>query len=181
MLRSNCLWPRAVAALICLVAVACSSTPSSSQSISSQKTEGAYRLSFRLPKTEWRVDEPISGEAELALVAGEEAIVSGSGENIFGFEFAREGGPTITPVWPASCGDYAVRSDSPLVFPIEKSGTVDPDYPNAPIMRRWMTDPLIYLPAGNWRITAIALFHEGPECGGGQLVVRLPLEIRVAE
>lgn len=142
---------------------------------------GPYVLSFTLPKRQWHVSEAIVGEAQVRPLGTAERVVSGPGEVIFGFEFAAEGGLTIRPVWPASCKAHVVRADAPLSTGILKSGGVNPLDPNAEAIRNFLRDPVLQLPAGTWRITAIADISEGPECEQPRSVVRLPVDIEVVD
>lgn len=166
--------------VVSLASLACGSQPVPSP-LMVQETDGAYTLSFTISKRTWRPGEPVQGQVSFAISDGGQAAVSGSGENFVGFEFARDGGPTITPAWPASCRTHVIDPIRPLVFPIQKSGQVDPSNPNAHLLRKWLTDPLVQLPAGRWRITAIAVFHDAEECAGAERTVRLPLDIEVVE
>jgi len=169
------------ATLLCLSVSACGPTSSVGEPVSVTRMDGGYSLTFTVAKASWHVSEVVEGNATISVVNGHDTAISGAGENVFGFEFSRIGGPMFQPVWPASCKSYLIRPDQPLVFAIEKSGTIDPMEPNAPYYREFFRDPLIRLPAGEWRITAIAQIHDGPECAGASRLVRLPIDLRVTE
>lgn len=159
----------------------CGPTSSPGQPVSVTRTDGVYSLTFTVAKASWDVSEVIVGTATISVVDGHDAAISGAGENVFGFEFSRVGGPRFQPVWPASCKSYLISPDQPLVFAIEKSGTIDPLDPNAPYYREFFRDPQIRLPAGEWRVTAVAQIHDGPDCAGAGRLVRLPIDLRVTE
>lgn len=168
------------ALVLCALVTACGPSALTVEPVVVARTEGNYRLTFTVPKAAWHVSETIVGEATIGIIDGDEAVISGA-ENVFGFELARVGGPVFRPVWPASCKAHVIRSDRPLSFSIEKSGTIDPLDPNAQFYREFLTDPEIRLPAGEWRITAIAQMHEGAECEGASRLVRLPIDVKVTE
>ncbi|MGH2512029.1 MAG: hypothetical protein ACRDGQ_05020 [Candidatus Limnocylindrales bacterium] len=142
--------------------------------------QGQFRLTFDLPQTDWRTTDAISGRAVLSLESsggasgagpGEgsgEFDVGGSGEGLIGFEFEEVGGRhrLVEPATTADCHGYQLAVDRPIASEITKSGGYSATDPNAAFYASFLADPEVHLPAGDWKITAIASFVEGEHCDG---------------
>lgn len=156
--------------------VASASPPNSTPSPFAPHAEdlqGPFRLAFDVPKATWTSDEAIVGIATLALVKGSSVELSGSAGLLHGFEFTEVNGSRhVGPVWTLECGAYRLESGKPITKPITKSGGYTPDQPDADFYREFLKDPVVRLPAGDWTITAIAEFTEGPGCSGQRYTMR---------
>lgn len=144
--------------------------------------EGPYRLTFVVANTILAANEPIEGEAQLELRLGELAKLSGSGGGPLAFEFVEVAGDRrVIPAWTADCAVHELRAGQPMTSAIKKSGSWSDDGPNADFYRAFFQGPDVRLPAGDWEITAIALFAEGLGCGGRSQELRTPIRVTVVE
>ncbi len=66
----------------------------------------------------------------------------------------------------ADCAPYRLEAGQPLASGIKKSGAFSDDDPEAAFTRAFLGDPVVSLPAGDWRITAGASLVEGEGCSG---------------
>ena len=138
-----------------------SSAPSVTLSSKAQSTSDPFRLTFELPKDTWTAGEKISGLATLSVTGPKGVDVGRSGGGFFGFEFADTAGiHDIQPVWTADCDGDRIEPGKPVTSPIKKTGGFSADDPDASFERAFLNDPIIELPAGDWRISAMASFVE---------------------
>jgi hypothetical protein len=166
--------PAVVLVVIGLLAGSCGSSPSTSPTPTpetvpghAEAVDGRFRLTFDLPKTTWSVADAIAGTATLALLGGGSVELGGSGQGLFGFAFDEIGGRRhMVPAWTADCRPYRLEAGQPMTSAILKSGGFAGDDPEAAFYRAFFQDPLLHLPAGQWRITAVASFLEGRDCSG---------------
>jgi hypothetical protein len=132
-----------------------------------------------LPKTIWRTTEEVTGKATLALVTPTSMTVWGSGSGILGFGFAQVGGDkNVGWIRTADCGPRQLEASTPLVSPITKTPSYSESAPPTDFYRVFGTDPLIHLPAGDWRISAVTDFTEDG-CGGTRHELQAALVIHV--
>jgi hypothetical protein len=68
-----------------------------------------------------------------------------------------------------------------MVSPIKKSGGYSDSQPDAAFYRAFFADPLVRLPAGEWDITAIAVFTEGLGCQGVSHSMSATIRVVVTE
>jgi hypothetical protein len=130
-------------------------------------SQGPFQLVFELPRNTWRTDEAVDGLATLALVNGGRVDLGGSGGGLLAFEFVEvNGSRRVEPVSTSDCAPYRLGRGTPITSSIKKSGGFTAEDPNANFYRAFLTDPTVRLPAGDWRITAIATFIEGKGCRG---------------
>lgn len=87
----------------------------------------------------------------------------------------------MEPVWTADCAKHSLAADRPMVSAITKSGGWSDDQPDAQFYRDFFTDPVVRLPAGEWDITAIAMFVEGEGCGGASHDLRATVRVRITD
>lgn len=147
------------------------------------RTEAArdgFRLVFEMDSTTVPAGAPIRGWATLELVETEtrvvDVVVPANGP--FGFRLQEVGGPRQEdPLWATECDyNYGLGPASPLLAPLRKSGWFDPSDPDADL-REFLEGREMVLPAGEWDITAVALFDRGFDCDGPEQ--RLEATIRV--
>jgi len=142
--------------------------------------QGDFALTFTLPRTTWQVGEAIEGTAALASTVDHIVRVGGSGDGLLGFEYAELGGPRdIQPFWTLACGPYDLRPGAPITSSLTKTGSWDPNGPDADFYRDFFADPAVRLPAGMWDITAAASFVEGTKCDGAVHDMRATVRIEV--
>lgn len=144
-----------------------------------QDTDDHFRLVFELPKTTWRTTEEVTGAATLTLVTPTSMTVWGSGAGILGFDFAEVGGDkNVGWIRTADCAPHQFEASTPLVSPIRKTASYSESAPATDFYRVFGTDPLIHLPAGDWRISAVTDFTEDG-CGGTLHELQAALVIHV--
>lgn len=142
--------------------------------------QAPYLLALELPADTWRADGPITGMATLALVQGDGVDIGGAGGGLISFEFASvDGTHRVEPISDAACAPYRLEPGRPVVSPIRKSGGFYPEQPDVEFNRAFLTGPDIRLPAGDWKITAVATFIEGQGCGGASRTIRATVTIHV--
>jgi hypothetical protein len=155
-------------------------TPGAPDEGRAEDTEPPFQLIFTLPRTTWSVDEEIHGEARLRLLQDGVIQLGGSSGGLIGYAFAEVGGRRqIEPAWTSDCAPHELAAGRPIVSSIVKSGGYSPDDPDADFYRRFLADPLVRLPAGDWEITAIASFIEGADCSGDSHALRATIRVRV--
>ena len=79
----------------------------------------------------------------------------------------------------ADCAPYRLEPGRPLTSAITKSGGYSADDPNAAFYRAFLADPVVSLPAGDWRITAGASLVEGEGCSGASRNLSAPITVHV--
>ena len=141
--------------------------------------DGRFELRFTVDRTTLRTGDNITGTAELWLRAGSSGALSGPSE-LFGFEFAEVGGEHrgVAPVSTTDCSPHQVGSDTPLTSPIVKSGATTGGVHDE-FISEFLRGREIYLPAGDWDITAIAGFFDGRSCSGQRYGIRATVRVRV--
>jgi uncharacterized protein YndB with AHSA1/START domain len=164
-----------------LIAMAETATPPVKRpAVRAEDTEDGFRLVFEMDSTTVPAGAPIRGWATLELVETEtrvvDLVVPANGP--FGFRLQEVGGPRQEePFWSSECDyNYGLGPASPLLSPLGRSGWFDPTDPDADL-RRFLEGRDVVLPAGEWDITAVALFYRGFNCDGREQ--RLEATIRV--
>jgi hypothetical protein len=178
---------RSLTLIVCLVVGACgaspaapTSAPGSDAAQRAEDLEGSYRLVFELERGTWKAGEPIDGLATLALLDQEAVDVGGSGSGLFGFGFEEVGGRRrLGPASTADCVTYRLDRATPRTSNIKKAVGFSADEPDADFYRTFISDPLLRLPVGDWRITAVAQFIEGVSCGGASRSLIAPILVHV--
>ncbi len=154
--------------------------PSLAVSARAEDTQGSFHLVFELPKATWSAGETITGLATLSVVGAKGVDLGGSGVGLIGFAFADVAGThDVQPMWTADCRPYRLDPGSPITSPIMKSGGYAADQPDASFDRAFLTDPVISLPAGDWKITAVADFIEKKDCSGQSHIMPATVVVHV--
>jgi hypothetical protein len=177
----------ALAAL--LVASGCGTSPSPSGSaagpIGGRTVDGLFVLELVVGKAVYAAGEPIEAAATLRYGGPEGAIEAyGSGGGLIGFGVEHlDGQLGMGPGFEADCATHQLRPSVTERF--SKSGGFSPDDPHADWIRAYFADPLLRLPAGSWRVFAVADFMATPGqpglgCSGEQhsLTVDVRIEVR---
>lgn len=149
--------------------------------IEASMVDGAYRLDFRLDKSDWSPTEAIQGTATLSYTGKESVTVGTAGDGPIGFSYTEVGGSrAISPVWAQSCVHRELAADKPISTGLTKSGGWIGEDPNASFYASFLqSGPAVYLPVGDWQITAIAQFDEG-DCGGTSHGLHASLTVHVS-
>ena len=143
--------------------------------------QGPYRLTFQMPSTEWHTTDAISATATLEFTGTGSVDYGSSGSGPFAFAFEEIGGSRQMG-WSMTtdCLTQHLDAGAPISSGIIKTVSwTDPD-PNADFYRSFYADPLVHLPAGDWKITAVARFVEGAGCSGQSYTLNAPITIHVS-
>ncbi len=143
--------------------------------------QGAFQLTFELPRTTYRAGEAIEGQATLGVVGGSAVAFGSSGGGPFVFDVAEVGGlRRVGGAMTADCAPYRLEPGRPMVSAIIKSGGYSADDPEAAFAQAFLDgNPVVSLPAGDWRITAGASLVEGEGCSGASRSLAAPIVIHV--
>jgi hypothetical protein len=181
--------PFAVAGLafgLVLGACAGPTPPSSAASLpagpaqSASDIQGPFRLTFELPRTTFRAGEAIEGRAALGVIGGAAVAFGSSGGGPFVFSFAEiNGRRSMGGAMTADCAPYRLEPVRPMTSGITKSGGFSNDDPEAAFYRAFLSNPIVSLPAGDWRITAGASLVEGEGCSGASRNLAAPIVVHV--
>ncbi len=154
----------AVLAFAVVAATACSPTPTP---VVASARDGPFSLELRAPYPRWRAGQPIDVSIRLAYDGpGSEVTVHGSGSGLVLPSLRQlDGRLNMGAVGQADCVPYTLqRGQNEIDF--AHSIAFPGDDPDAAIYEAYSADPLLHLPAGTWRITAMAGFNEEQGCGG---------------
>jgi hypothetical protein len=142
--------------------------------------QGAFELSFELPRTTFRAGEAIDGRAALGVVGGAPVAFGSSGGGPFVFEFTEINGRRhVSGAMTADCAPYRLDPGRPMTSAITKSGGFSDDDPDAAFYRAFLNDTPVSLPAGDWRITAGAVLVEGEGCSGASRNLAAPIVLHI--
>ena len=141
--------------------------------VSSQTTEGDFRLELRVSQERYRAGQPIVADATLSYLGDVETVrLFGSGTGILGTTVRQLDGP-IDPGGASTtdCVAYEIGPGAPIRTSFGKSGGFDADDPLAEFYEAYFRDPLLRLPPGRWEVSAWAGFTVGgDDCGAGPSV-----------
>jgi hypothetical protein len=144
--------------------------------------DGDYMLVITSPQATWGAGDAIELEATLNYSGGQpEVTLTGSGSGVLFFSVDElDGDRSMDAAWHDDCKPYTFGPGDPISSPYRKSGGFTDEDPNAAFYRAYFRDPVFRLPPGAWKVTAIARFGIGAECGGGrQVMLQAPLTIDV--
>jgi hypothetical protein len=104
---------------------------------------------------------------------------SGSGVVSFGLR-QLDGDIALGGAMTADCAVHEFDRLTPVAIPFRKSGGFSEDDPNADFYRAFFADPILRLPAGRWRVSAIASgFLEPCEMTAPKLEIALEADVLV--
>lgn len=174
---------RALILLVALILGACDSGPAATMSapIAASDLSGRFALSFTIEHGTVRPSDVVVGAATLTLVGPGGATISGPSPFV-GFEFTEVGGShrQVGFATDAVCEPHRVTSNSPIVTPITKpAGAGIPAGPDGDWYRKFLADPLLHLPAGDWDVTASSTLFDASGCSGAPVNLRVTLRVHV--
>jgi hypothetical protein len=170
---------------LCLVLAACGPSqptpaPSAQPGARAAQLQAPYLVTLELPRDTWKAGEPITGAATLSLVQGADADVGGAGGGLLAFEYASvDGVHHVEPVSDAACATYHLVGGVPMTTQLSHSGAFYPEQPDFEFNRAFITAPDVRLPAGDWKITAIASFVEGQGCSGASRTIKATVTVHI--
>jgi hypothetical protein len=177
---------RLIAFALCLIVAGCSPSAATSppaptsSGIHVAHLQAPYLLELELPRETWTTAETIEGLATLTLVQGSGVDLSGSGNGLLFFDYASvDGMHHVEPAMTLDCKAYRLEAGKPMTSPLTKSGGFYPEQPDFEFNRAFLTAPTVRLPAGDWKITAVASFIEGQGCTGQSRTLRATVVIHV--
>ena len=177
------MWTRAARAatwiLLAATTVGCAGP---SRELRAVAHDGDYTLVITSPGATWAAADPIELEATLTYYGSQpEATLTGSGSGVLLFTVEElDGDRPMDAAWHDDCRTYTIGPHDPIASTYRKSGGFTDEDPNAAFYRAYFRDPVFRLPPGAWKITALARFRTGAECGGGRAVMlEAPLTITV--
>jgi hypothetical protein len=159
-----------------------SATPSATSIATGPAAEvvrDAFRLTIAVSSATYRVDEPIEVRTVLAYAGPAPSIeVGGSGSGLVGFSLQQLDGPiAVDAAGTSDCAPWTLKRGDNLI-PFQKSGGYSADDPQADFFARYLNDPQLRLPAGTWRITALASLAR-PGCDGGGVNLSAAVDVTV--
>jgi hypothetical protein len=164
--------------LLAAITVGCS-RPAELRAVAHQ---GDFTLVSASPRATWTAADAIEIGAVLTYSGPLQQVTltaSGSGVIFFSVE-ELTGDRHMDAAWHLDCRTYTIGPRDPIRSPYRKSGGFTDEDPHASFYRAFFDEPTFRLPPGQWRITAIAHFNTGAECGGGEAVMlEAPVTINV--
>lgn len=149
-----------VAAAVLVVAAACGPSEPSPTGLPFvvEGRDAGFAMSMRLGSEVVDAGDPIDLSAILMWEgAAPTATLWGSGSGSVSFALTQiDGDIALGGVMTADCGPHEYKRLVPVAFPYRKTGGFSNDDPNADFYRSFFADPVFRLPAGQWRVTAMA-------------------------
>jgi len=146
------------------------------------KSDGTFEVTISTPNAHVAPNEPITIRTTLTYVGPKPSIeAAGSGGGLVAFSLEEVGGTrSIHSAITADCRTgYRFTRGVPVEQRFGKSGGFSQEDPNADFIRTYLTDPVLRLPAGRWRVVADLNASEGTCTADGGHVLSVPLEITV--
>jgi hypothetical protein len=113
-------------------------------------------------------------------VQGASADIGGSAGGVMAFEYvSADGLHDVRPVLDLACRAYRLVAGVPMVEKLGHSGGFSPDQPDFDFLSAFLTAPDVRLPAGDWKITAIASFVEASDCSGADRTIPATVTVHV--
>ena len=150
---------------------------------SAQTADGDFRLTISAPRTVWRTDEVIELGATLEYFGTpRETTLRGSGSGPVVFSLVElTGERRMGAAYTSDCATHVIGVDDPIVTPYQKSGGYSADEPDAAFWEAFFADPELHLPPGQWRVTAEALFDDGPDCTANPVQLSASIVLTITE
>jgi hypothetical protein len=143
--------------------------------------QGPYQLAFQLPRTDSHTSDVITGEATLSLIGSGVADFGSSGSGPLAFAFDEVGGSRhVQGLMTPDCRSYRLEAGKPISSSIKKSGVYSGGAPPSDFGRWFMTDSVVHLSAGDWKITAIAFVSSGICPGPDDITLHAAVRVHVA-
>lgn len=127
--------------------------------VSATTRSGDFSLIITSARSQYEADEPVEVEASLVYDGDQGEATVGGANALIGFGIEQvDGTLRMEPAFDASCTPHTLSAGVPVVEPFSKSGGFSDDDPDAGFWREWFSDPVPTLPAGTWRVKALASF-----------------------
>jgi hypothetical protein len=156
-----------LALLAVFVFLAACASPPPSPSPSAAVSDGTFSLAIEVGNGPLRSADAIDLRAILTYLGPAVSItVTPPDSGLVAFDFEQVGGRLqMLAGSRLICSEPAtlVRQTPVTVHSVKMAGWTGDD-PNAAFYQQWIADPAVHLPAGQWRITALARLYDGPSC-----------------
>lgn len=176
----------AIATVLLGVVAACGLAPTptgpTAQPIVVEGRDASFALSMRVGSDLIDAGAPIDVSAILTWEGADPKVtIWGSGSGPVWFTLQQIGGAiNLGGAITADCGPHEFARLVPVPIPFRKSGGWSADDPNAGFYKAFFADPVLRLPAGQWKVTAIANGYLRPcEMDAPQVDINLGAEILV--
>jgi hypothetical protein len=174
------------AAIVLALVAACGEAPTPSgptgQPIVVEGRDAGFALSMRVGSDVVDAGAPIDVSANLTWEgAAPAATIWGSGSGPVSYGLEQLGGQIkVIGMYTADCAKHDYARLVPDAVPFQKTGGFSADDPNAGFFRTYFADPVLRLPAGHWKVTAIANGYLKPcDMSAPQVDIKLEAEIVV--
>lgn len=137
-----------------------------------------FELEITAPAT-WTAGKPVEVGGTLTYVGKEPAVtVTGSGSGLVFWGAEQLDGPIhAEPAWTFDLRHYDFETDDIESHSFTKSGAFATDGPDAEFWSAWFDDPELRLPAGTWRIYALARYGLPGARGENELMADVQIQI----
>ena len=143
--------------------------------------QGDFLLEFTASSRTYVEDEPVIAVARFhyrGTGTGARLYGSSSGPIFFSIEQV-DGDIDMTAGGHDDCPPHDFVRGRPLKTAFRKSGGYTFDDPDADFWEAFLADPLLRLPPGQYRLSALVGLHAGEGCDGPLMELRTTLEIEV--
>lgn len=123
--------------------------------------------------------EPVEVGGTFAYVGGEPTVtVTGSGSGLVFWGAEQLDGPIhVEPAWRSGLRHYDFETGDIETHSFTKGGAFATDGPDAEFWSAWFADPELRLPAGTWRIYALARYGLPGVWGERELIADVEIQI----
>lgn len=141
--------------------------------------DGDFELTITTNRTMYRETEVIEATASLVYRGSADQIQIFDSGHPIGFGIEQVGGTlAIEPGGRLPCRTQTLTRGKPMAVPFLKSGAFPAEDPDIRFKAAYFANPQLQLPAGNWRIYAVASFSEG-QCGGTEHSIEAGVTVEV--
>ncbi len=141
--------------------------------------DGDFELTITTDRATYQETDVIEATASLMYRGSADHIqIFDSGYPI-GFGIEQLGGTlAVKPGGRQPCRTQTLDRGKPMTVPFRKSGAYSAEGPDIRFKAAYFANPLLQLPAGKWRIYAVASFSEG-QCGGTEHSIEAGVTVEV--
>jgi len=160
--------------------VADTTAPTSNEPIRGSGSNRDFELTIEADEPRYVAEQPILVTATLTYVGTEPRLeVASSGQGLVSFRIEDLDGPVdMDPVRTSDCRPYTYGAGDVQTVPFMKSGGYSPEDPMGAFWQDFFADAVLRLPAGRYRLSAIAQYL-GPGCTLPELQVVASVDIVV--
>jgi hypothetical protein len=132
-----------------------SAGPAADRPVTASVDDGMFRIELTTPRATYTTVDEITPVARLIYLGPDATRTVSHATHPIGFRVEEIGGARTMPGGTRlPCVSTVLTRDVPIEQPFSKSGSPTDD-PAVGFDQRWYEDPVLRLPAGRWRITAL--------------------------